>query len=473
MGNGASINNSQELKNLDFGKLEKLCKSGYFYQESEEYRKAIQKAIRSNLLDFLEILLISGDLKKVFPVHLACTIGLFEPLELILSAGFPPDSVDKQGRTPLHYIAKCFSTESGLCATLLCIRSSGSIQKFDIDGFTPIHYAIIESNLTVIKALLNYGANLEKKTTKGESSYELATKYSNNETKSYILSIKNNSSSKQKAVSNGDQVSEARIMQIWERFFENAFKNLEISSEISVEYPQPNIKSCKNEVIKENQYFDSESFDENDQIQYFLDWIIFYDENFIGDNSQYYAINKLTLDKYWLSDLFLLLREQYFDICDYYLNSSAEDVLSWPLPMTIQEAISFGWFTYYDYPSNYCFWINVISGQFEYYLPIASYDDLSHLQSFNLFPSTEYSNDWIEADQSCASSWVVVLIEEETLNIESRYSSKDEKPTNFYYANRITGETKWVPPDNWESLIAKWNGWMPCCLEQDPDHMFW
>lgn len=116
----------------------------------------------------------------------------------------------------------------------------------DSEGLTPLHLAAAQNNLHVIQALMNNGADVTITTAAGHSPYQVAMDNRNyealnllkemvsNKSKSKKQTKKSNNTQEYLAVPGGRQAKEQtqaemdRIMQVWERFFENAFKRMGI-----------------------------------------------------------------------------------------------------------------------------------------------------------------------------------------------------------------------------------------------------
>jgi hypothetical protein len=81
MGHGASaLSNSIPISNSihflnEFKQIENYCKNNYYNYNLLEYQNIIENCIKYEKLDFLEILIVGGPIKKIFPVHIACQYG--------------------------------------------------------------------------------------------------------------------------------------------------------------------------------------------------------------------------------------------------------------------------------------------------------------------------------------------------------------------------------------------------------------
>lgn len=245
MGNGASVNyRGHRLTHSDFIALEKLCRSQHFRDNFQEYLDTFRRAVENDAIDMLEILIPAGNAMRVKPLHLACKLARMESAEVLLSAGFSCLLQDEQGRTPLHVCCTSRSPNSALCATLVALSGSGkkALTVRDNDGLTPLHLAVVQNNIKVIEALMTNGADANATTPRGQNAYQIASSCENYEALQVLkdlVSEKGRILQEQKAKSrsakNGStaepgrqqsQVEYDRIMQVWERFFENAFKRM-------------------------------------------------------------------------------------------------------------------------------------------------------------------------------------------------------------------------------------------------------
>lgn len=248
MGNGAGTHAHQSKLKLnefkDCRRIESLSKHNYFINHREDFFLAVQSAIQTQKLDCLEMLIAAGGIEEVRPLHLATLYKSFESMEVLLSAGMNPYSIDDNGRTPLHCIClkEEFDENISLILTLLYSCGKKAIYMVDAAGDTPIHCAVTSKNLDIIKVLFECGGSMmhsvPNKTGQSARAFAHRLGYFTvvNVIDKYrsISSLNDVKPSRQlsKSPYKNDQKSQTdapvdmeRIMLVWETFFENAMKS--------------------------------------------------------------------------------------------------------------------------------------------------------------------------------------------------------------------------------------------------------
>jgi hypothetical protein len=230
------------------------------------------------------LLIVSGNIRQACPIHLSCRVGRLEPLELLLSAGIPGgsgDVFDSKGFTALHNVALSDNRfgELSLIVSLLCLSFPESLKIYDRtkDGNLPIHSAIAKDNLVVLESMVSAVTSLREEhlasnslnrrksssrssrgekeekekeklfdifsyfTANGKNLFQIAKEHNSILCENYLYSLvkaqkkvnaTTSNSKKSSSYSAVDSsVSQERIMKIWEKFFENAFKNAGITDE--------------------------------------------------------------------------------------------------------------------------------------------------------------------------------------------------------------------------------------------------
>eukprot|EP01039_Chlorochromonas_danica_P011338 gene11338-12654_t len=519
MGHGVSTPSRQNhafLYEKRFAEIEKKCQSGYYYSAIEEYRTALQSAIRGEALDFLEILLIGGPAKKCYPVHMAAMSGKVECLDLLLEAGYPGNSKDLYGNTPLHYTI--LSSEdlqsAALCASLLCLKYPSLWKVYDDQGLAAIHTAAKLDRLAIFEVLLQGEIDLNYRTRSGKTLEAICKDCHANQVLKLITNPQslNDSKSKNEYKAGGKryvpqppsssatkEVDMDRIMQVWDKFFENAFRMAESRLEMDMLPPSPSFKDTsssskksrkgakerkgwseemeyKTSLVDDDEYYyhhsNSSILENTDETEFqddtyiecssWFDYCLYFDE----EQSEYLILhNTQNTVRYSLVE-FLAFYE-CSSLVDYrFFQDTTETLSSYALPTNVYDCVALGWITYFDPQRNTCFWKQLYTESSEYYLPLgedveqwghySSVETMTWLQLYR-FESTS----WYGVNKSCCKSWVMVIC-----------SGENEQDTMYYYFNTLTQTSSWYPP-GYDELLSEWNGWYLCCMEDSLDQLFW
>lgn len=102
---------------------------------------------------------------QISALHLLVTFGLATLVQDLVNEGFPADSRDSMGRTPLSYAAS-YGNEA-LAQALL--EHGVQINSEDNDGRTPVSYAAAHGYDTVVQALLQREADIDSHDHKGHT----------------------------------------------------------------------------------------------------------------------------------------------------------------------------------------------------------------------------------------------------------------------------------------------------------------
>lgn len=190
----------------------------------------------------------------------------------MLGAGYPGNAKNLQGNTPLHLLAMNTSDpeSASLCASLLCLRYPNLWKIYNNRGLASIHVAAQCGNAGVLEAMGSHGADMTFKTMDGQSLTDIAREYDHPE----ILKLLSNATSNhmaRKRLSMGSQlhytpappkeVDMERIMQVWDRFFENAFRMAEQREAEKHIAKQQQVKASKKS--KRRQQFEEKEFEED------------------------------------------------------------------------------------------------------------------------------------------------------------------------------------------------------------------
>jgi len=106
----------------------------------------------------------------------AAKYGDLEALEDFLDLGKSPNEVDKEKRTPLHFVAG-----GGHVPLLFPLISNGAdLDALDSMSNTPLHYAAGFGRTEIVAGLLDAGASISSKNANGNTAADLAKKNSEN-----------------------------------------------------------------------------------------------------------------------------------------------------------------------------------------------------------------------------------------------------------------------------------------------------
>lgn len=460
--------------------IEKKALNGYYHKNYDEYKNEIASALKNNDIASVELLIPAGDAEKSLPLHLACKYAAVDCVELLLSAGYNTQAMDLNGRTPLHYCCKSNSYISSVCCMLLLEANKKLLRIRDLKGNTALHQAIVENNLTISKLLLEYGAPTGLTNNAGMTPRDLAV-HANNPT---LVSLFNQKASSPQLKSPGAKTPQdtERIMQVWERFFENAFKSFEKEMQLEMEADpaltlgeglkgyrsqdsaiyeddidittlsvRDSQQNSPTEIVRYNQH-------EINSIWNWLSWVLTYDE--IGK----YEVN--SCNGYYVFSIDNQ-QEPFVDLDDHLYGQ--ENFMIWggypgndeyceKYPYSLQEVVQNGWMVYYDMNINFAQWMHVASGHIENYLPIGRDP---YVQMMGLSYSQE-SYDWVLAPQDCCKEWLMV-----------KCSEVGTVSNLWYFYNKTTGHSSWTEPYGWQDFVDENGGWVLCSNEQLEYYFWW
>ena len=184
------------------------------------FLSALQNAVESGDVEKTKRLLVKGGhgvndtiFNGETPLHIACRLGHTSLVKTLCSMGADVTSTDYQGYTPPLVACNHHNTDAMLAVIegvvgydvnklLLCAcnRAKGNYGSLeyhprnevvlallnkckcdpntkDIEGKTPLHIASQNGNISIVKALLNNGAELDVKSKDGYTPFSLAVKY--------------------------------------------------------------------------------------------------------------------------------------------------------------------------------------------------------------------------------------------------------------------------------------------------------
>ena len=108
--------------------------------------------------------------KPKYEIWEAASIGAIKIVNELLDAGVDVNSLDKRGRTPLHWAASRGRSENiqTLFAAGAYVMARGG------DGWTPLHWAASSGTSDNIEVLLAAGADAKAKSKDGKTPWDLA-----------------------------------------------------------------------------------------------------------------------------------------------------------------------------------------------------------------------------------------------------------------------------------------------------------
>ena len=496
MGN-AAVARRQRATELSYDELSNVfSKTGPKFPagaDPDDFKIVFLQAVVEEKLDCLELMLVWGrDLMNtsIFPVHLAAREGKLEALELFISAGLlsSAEQLNDHGESPLHCCATNRSLDSALCASLLV--QHGKLSALRVKSVPQedscFHVAAAHNNARFVQSALSSleGASksdlqklLAQKNAAGRTPYSVskASILQNNDVLEVFESIR------QQQTALYDQVfDQARIMAVWERFFENAARKMAGEDFVDVDRNEDAdplqsqligdggralkiVKSVQSAVI------DEITLEFSSKMRDFWQHILCFE----GGHA-WYVIHKMNGESLWLSDFLRKWSSFFYSPGELQrLESSGRDHAQ--LPTSIASASRGAWMNYFDHVSSHSFFMNVRTWKVEQYLPLGTGASDVGLICYG-------DSEWVETDQLCNQSWIQVIINHD-LEAHSDASSSSASPSwndwpssvsstaAYYFWNRITGHKVWLPPPNWCDGFPE--GWVICAEDGQLEHMWW
>jgi hypothetical protein len=543
MGNGAGVYQPRALEALnqrdidEFDDIDRRCRRGYYQNHPEDYRQTLRAAIKNSRIDILETLLSCHDKSAdIYPLHMAATYGVLECTELLITAGYSPTSVDSNGRSPLHCCAACNSGEAVICAEYLINFGKKALKMKDISGSTPLAIAVSRNHVEMVRLLLKFGSSLTYADKRGKTVVDLAKESTSDEIKS-LLGVHPSSSAARTQAKVSSAIDEARIMQVWEKFFENAFLALEAESEYGVIADRGTFDTVtKRNAPKSPAMYSGELSDRDsrnsgrepsmlaeDAVSWF-DWVLCPAGAYSNEVDQYYVVCKQGYYTKWFSEL--------ADEFSYVLQSDRGDLRlesfsgiessEKQYPMTCEEAFLGGWITFFDEDANECYWMQLSTGRCERYLPLG--DDTENVINLGL-EFYEMDSQWVRPNQyPCSTSWIVVSIIAEESELwtdvadgkdhddykmakDSSYKNSEkydkgydgsteydgyiwnydtqlwehqypyEKNTgggdSWYFYNTFTAQSRWEKPIGWDNQVTEEWNGWWLCRDHESGQDYW
>lgn len=140
-----------------------------------QFANSLSAALSSQSYDLVMPLLEAGvdvnatDIQGRSALHIATRLGNWSILSQLLGAnGKRPPTIDKQGRTMLHYAAMRGERQDFLRVVADEKLDWDAVDIPDVDGWTPLHWACRQDeNYGVVEALVGFGADFTKATDDG------------------------------------------------------------------------------------------------------------------------------------------------------------------------------------------------------------------------------------------------------------------------------------------------------------------
>ncbi len=108
-------------------------------------------------------------------LHFASGAGCAEVVALLLRAGMHPDIPDHGGHTPLYQVANECSSEAGPLVVRALVRAGADVNaQTGVTGATALHMAARRGHVEIARALLEYGADLDRRDRKGDTALRRA-----------------------------------------------------------------------------------------------------------------------------------------------------------------------------------------------------------------------------------------------------------------------------------------------------------
>lgn len=327
-------------------------------------------------------------------------------------------------------------------------QNKKAIKFKDVSGCTPLTVAINRNNPEIARILLKYGSSADIVDKRGKTSRDYARESDNEEIRNIFNSSSNILSDKRRLKSTAAPVDEMRIMQVWEKFFENAYLALEAESEFGIIVDNTNLDSMiarntRNNANNVDSFKHKSSTSKNgskqldlnsreakkthevpvepvelpeDAVNWF-DWILCANPT---DCEEYYVVSRQGYFTKW----FVELAEEYAYILEVKADSTPE------YPLSCEELFLSGWIVFFDENINECLWMQLSSGRVERYLPIG--DDVENVVNLGFeFYDGDYQ--WVRPNQyPCHSSWVVISVVKnvEYTDIDYFYKADDKNSSS-------------------------------------------
>lgn len=165
--------------NIDSDYIKKLIKSGANTNIYNEVSKInlLHYLIDNKIIDLIETVLSNGsdvNAKDAFgwtPLHYASLLEEVGVIQILLDAGADIDVKDIWGETPIFWAMDNHIKQD----TLIYLIKAGADLDIMANDQTPLHHAVIDRNIGVIKALIAAGADLNVRAEDGWTALHIST----------------------------------------------------------------------------------------------------------------------------------------------------------------------------------------------------------------------------------------------------------------------------------------------------------
>ena len=108
-------------------------------------------------------------------MHFACGAGCLEAVALLLRLGTDPNTRDSGGHTPLYRVANECASETGPKVVRMLVRAGAEVNACGgVTRATPLHMAARRGFVEIARALLDCGAAVEARDSKGDTPLQRA-----------------------------------------------------------------------------------------------------------------------------------------------------------------------------------------------------------------------------------------------------------------------------------------------------------
>lgn len=470
MGNGAIGPQKPGLTYEGVENLLRRGRGGNPGEEEELLRQLFMEAIRTEQLDVLELLNqnSSPSSRGIQALRLASEACKAEALDHLLLTASRDDGSDLS--ECLLLVAGSLELEkSSHCAALL-LNAGGDalLSARTLAGESVFHCAARTNNAPFVRAVSAIASTslkkmlkiLKAKDSQGRTPTQIATNKRHNEVVAAFNDIIRSGVRGEKRYETKDEVvDQARIMAVWNRFFENAARLMMGEEFVSDEMP-PVVTSPK-----------TASSGSKMARQMLMAWY----QHFCcccQATGECYLVNKSNgASGGWL-DEFLAPYASFLSV-------------STSLPTSPESALRSGWICYFDPESNSTSFFNILTwAQPVTSLPLGAGEGRRVCLEAGL-ASCGDANDphdvWFCPDNVLGRAWVQVSRTQDASAVRNTVSAKadnwsdweaQQQPTaelGVYYWNLLSGQTCLYPPP----FFQTYEGWILCCEEDDFQHLFW